>query len=147
MVAAYCEYIFVLPIMSYALLVELFNYAKSMMMCKDEITDEKAEHDHMKQITIPIVRERSIWLFCKALNMEAELAIDLDAKNDNIEQTPVPNVRNPAVFSICKKLGLKAKLQFPKNYAMAKPNDIPTVFIKDVYLLCRALKIKAQMHP
>ncbi|GBM99123.1 hypothetical protein AVEN_200797-1, partial [Araneus ventricosus] len=106
MVAAYGEYIFVLPILGYALLVELLNYAKSMMICKDQITAEKAEHNHLKQITIPIVRKRSIWLFCKALNMEAELAIDLDAKNDNIVQTPVPKVRNPAVLSICKKLGI-----------------------------------------
>ncbi|GBM56924.1 hypothetical protein AVEN_168594-1 [Araneus ventricosus] len=147
MVAAYGEYIFVLPIMGYALLVELLNYAKSMMICNIQISDEKAEHRHLKLLTIPIVRERSIWLFCKALNMEAELAIELDAKNDNIVQKPVPTVRNPAVLSICKKLGIKAKLEFPKDYEMAKPNAIPTVFTKDVYLLCRALKIKAQMHP
>ncbi|GBO21299.1 hypothetical protein AVEN_251624-1 [Araneus ventricosus] len=146
MVAAYGEYIFVLPILGYALLVELFNYAKSMMICKDQITDGKAEHSHLKQGTIPIVRKRSIWLFCKALNMEAELAIDLDAKNDNIVQTPVPKVRNPEVLSICKKLGIKAKLELPRNYEMAKPNAIPTVFTKDVYMLCRALKIKAQMQ-
>ncbi|GBN83526.1 hypothetical protein AVEN_184319-1 [Araneus ventricosus] len=118
-----------------------------MMICKDQITGEKAEHKHLKQVTIPIVRKRSIWLFCKALNMEAELAVDLGAKNDNIVQTPVPKVRNPAVLSICKKLGIEAKLELPKNYEMAKPNAIPTVFTKDVYLLCRDLKIKAQMHP
>ncbi|GBN75793.1 hypothetical protein AVEN_150987-1 [Araneus ventricosus] len=147
MVAAYGEYIFVLPIMGYALLMELFNYAKSMMICNNQISDEKAEHNHLKQVSIPIVRKRSIWLFCKALSMEAELAVDLDAKNDNNVQTPVPKVRNPAVLSICKKLGIKAKMEFPRNYEMAKPNAIPTVFIKDVYLLCRALKIKAQMHP
>ncbi|GBO26773.1 hypothetical protein AVEN_10894-1 [Araneus ventricosus] len=145
MVAAYGEYIFVLPIMGYALLVELFNYAKSMMICKDQITGVKAEHNHLKQVAIPIVR--SIWLFCKALNMEAELEIDLDAKNDNIVQTQVPKVRNPAVLSICKKLGIKAKLEFPRNYEISKPNAIPTVFTKDVYLLCGALKIKAQIYP
>ncbi|GBO33221.1 hypothetical protein AVEN_67819-1, partial [Araneus ventricosus] len=106
MVAAYGEYIFVLPILGYALLMELFNYAKSMMICTDQINDKKAEHDHLKQVTIPIVRKRSIWLFCKALSMEAELATDLYAKDDNIVQTPVPKVRNPAVLSICKKLGI-----------------------------------------
>ncbi|GBN48416.1 hypothetical protein AVEN_90109-1 [Araneus ventricosus] len=146
MVAAYGEYIFVLPILGYALLMELFKYAKSMMVCKDEITDEKPQHDIMKQPIIPIVRNRSVWLFCEALNLEAELANTLDAKKDSIVQTPVPTVRNPKVWSFCKKLGIKAKLQFPKNYEMAKPTDIPTVFDKEFYLLCRALEIKAQMH-
>ncbi|GBL78367.1 hypothetical protein AVEN_42887-1 [Araneus ventricosus] len=147
MVAAYGEYIFVLPIMGYALLMELFNYAKSMMICKEKINDEKTEHKQLKQLIIPIVRKRSIWLFCQALKMRAELAIELDAKNDNIVQTPVPKVRNPAVLNFCKKLGIKAKLEFPKNYEMTKPNDVPTVISKDVYLLCQALKIEAQMHP
>ncbi|GBM72926.1 hypothetical protein AVEN_68502-1 [Araneus ventricosus] len=146
MVAAYGEYIFVLPIMGYALSMELFKYAKSMMVCKDEITDEKPEHDLMKQPIIPIVCNRSICLFCEALYIKAELANSLDAKKDNIVQTPVPTVRNPKVWSFCKTLGIKAKLEFPKNYEMAKPTDIPTFFDKDVYLLCRALEIKAQMH-
>ncbi|GBM95616.1 hypothetical protein AVEN_1709-1 [Araneus ventricosus] len=97
MVAAYGEYIFVLPILGYALLMELFKYAKSMMVCKDEIFDEKSEHDLMKQPIIPIVRNRSVWLFCEALNIEAELANNLDAKKNNIVQTPVPTVRNQKV--------------------------------------------------
>ncbi|GBN48421.1 hypothetical protein AVEN_90112-1 [Araneus ventricosus] len=146
MVAAYGEYIFVLTIMGYALLMELFKYAKSMMVCKDEITDETSETDLVEQPIIPIVRNRSVWLFCETLNMKAELANNLDAKKDSIVQTPVPTVRNPKVWSFCKKLGIKAKLQFPKNYEMTKPTDIPTVFDKDVYLLCRALEMKAQMH-
>ncbi|GBM05283.1 hypothetical protein AVEN_46836-1 [Araneus ventricosus] len=146
MFAAYGEYIFVLSIMGYALLMELFKYVKSMMVCKDEITDEKPEHDIMKQPIIPIVRNRSVWLLCEALNIKAELANTLEPKKDNIVQTPVPTVRNPKVWSFCKKVGIKTKLEFPKNYEMAKSTDIPTVFDKDVYLLCRALENKAQMH-
>ncbi|GBN35616.1 hypothetical protein AVEN_156110-1 [Araneus ventricosus] len=86
-----------------------------MMICKDKIIDEKAEHDHLKQLIIPIIRKRSIWLFCQALNIRAELAIDLYAKNDNVVQTPVPKVSNSAVWSFCKKLVIKAKLEFPKK--------------------------------
>ncbi|GBN95830.1 hypothetical protein AVEN_274792-1 [Araneus ventricosus] len=97
MFAAYGEYVFVLPILGYALLKELFKYAKSMMVCKDEITDETPEHDLMKQPIIPIVRNRSVWLFCEALKIEAELANNLDSKKDNIVQTPVPTVRNTKV--------------------------------------------------
>ncbi|GBN60611.1 hypothetical protein AVEN_72909-1 [Araneus ventricosus] len=148
MVAAYGEYIFVLPIMGYASLVELFKYGKSMMVCKDEITDEKPEHDLMKQPIIPIVRNPSVWLFCEALKIEAELANTLDAKKDNIVQTPVPTVRNPKVFSFCKKLGIKAKLEFPKNYEMAKPTDIPTVFDKDLFTCsARLWKSKLKCRP
>ncbi|GBN00840.1 hypothetical protein AVEN_51828-1 [Araneus ventricosus] len=120
MVAAYCEYIFVLPIMGYSLLMELFKYANSMTVCKDEMTDEKPEHDLIKQTIIPIVRNSSIWLFCEALNIKAELANTVDAKKDNIVQTPVPTVRNPKIWSFCKKLGIRAKLEFPKSYEMAK---------------------------
>ncbi|GBN89472.1 hypothetical protein AVEN_14453-1 [Araneus ventricosus] len=100
----------------------------------------------MKQPIIPIVRNRSICLFCEALNIKAELANNLDVKKDNIVKTPVPTVRSPKVWSFCKKLGIKAKLEFSKHYEMAKSTDIPTVFDKDVYLLCRALEIKIQMH-
>ncbi|GBN63382.1 hypothetical protein AVEN_2705-1 [Araneus ventricosus] len=99
MVSAYHEYIFVLPIMGYALLMESFKYAKSIMGCKDEITDEKPEHDLMKQTIIPIVRNRSIWLFCEALNIKAELANTLYNIVLLSIQTPVPTVRNPEVWS------------------------------------------------
>ncbi|GBN88729.1 hypothetical protein AVEN_157460-1 [Araneus ventricosus] len=146
MVAAYGEYIFVLPIMGYALLMKFFKYAKTIMVCKDEITDEKPKHDLMKQPITPIVRNRSIWLFCESLNIKAELANTLDAKKESIVQTPVPTVRSPKVWSFCKRLGTKAKLEFPKNYEMAKSTYIPTVFDKDVCLLCSVLEIKAQMH-
>ncbi|GBN04927.1 hypothetical protein AVEN_182240-1 [Araneus ventricosus] len=103
MVSAYDEYIFVLPIMGYALLMESFKYAKSIVVCNDEITDEKPEHDLMKQTIIPIVHNRSIWLFCEALNIKAELASTLDAKKVNIVQIPVNTVRNPEVWSFCKR--------------------------------------------
>ncbi|GBM06980.1 hypothetical protein AVEN_239680-1 [Araneus ventricosus] len=104
MVAVFCEYIFVLPIMGYAFLMELFKYAKPLMLYKDEIIDEKSEHDLGKQTIIPIVRNPLIWLFCQAMNMKAELANTLNAKTENIVQTPVPTVRNPKLWISAKNL-------------------------------------------
>ncbi|KAF8786938.1 hypothetical protein HNY73_008584 [Argiope bruennichi] len=144
MVAVYGEFEFVIPIMGYAFLMEMLKYVHSMLVCKS--ADDKLELNVIEKSTIPIVYDRSIWLFCQALGIKAKLANSLDNGIGSFIQTPAPLVRSTKVWSLCNSLGIKAKLQFPTNYEISKENGIPTVFSKDVYLLCTALEITAKLQ-
>ncbi|GBM99190.1 hypothetical protein AVEN_103347-1 [Araneus ventricosus] len=140
-VAVFGEFIFVLPILGYAVLGELFKYVQSLMMSALEEATSGADFEScsMKQTTIPVVRKRRVWLLCKALDMEAELAVE-----DSVsKRMPVPTVRNPIVWSQCRRLGLDAKLEFPPHAVLLRADDIPTVNSR-VYLLCDALGLKAK---
>ncbi|GBN78568.1 hypothetical protein AVEN_133955-1 [Araneus ventricosus] len=54
-------------------------------------------------------------------------------------------VHNPLVWSFCKRLKLEARLEFPPHAVLLNAEDVPTVQKRDVYVLCQAVGLEAQL--
>ncbi|GBO00487.1 hypothetical protein AVEN_271401-1 [Araneus ventricosus] len=139
-VAVFGEYIFILPILGYGILGELLKYTLSLMMAAGEEMSPGSNDEScsMKQSAVPVVQSR---LLGQALDWKAKL----DVEGSLMKRHAAPMVRNPLVWSFCKRLGLDARLEFPPHAVLLNAEDVPTVWKRDVYMLCQAVGLEAQL--
>lgn len=121
-VTLFGEYIFILPILGYAILGELLKYTLSLMISAGEEMnpDSSEESRPMKQ---------------------AEWAVE----GSLTTRQAIPTVRNPLVWSFCKRLQIPARLEFPPHSVLLNTEDVPTVRKREVFVLCQALGLEAQL--
>ncbi|GBO26938.1 hypothetical protein AVEN_262426-1 [Araneus ventricosus] len=139
-VTVFGEYIFILPILGYAILGELLKYTLRLMMAAGEEKSPGSDEDScpMKQSAVLVVQSR---LLGQALDWKAEFAVE----DSLTKPQAAPTVRNPLVWSFCKRLKLEARLVFPPHAVLLNAEDVPTVQKRDVYVLCQALGLQAQL--
>ncbi|KAF8793715.1 hypothetical protein HNY73_001760 [Argiope bruennichi] len=155
-VACCGEFIYILEILGYALLMELLKYTMTLMMIDNSSPMEEDTYNNMdencliKKASIPKVKSHVVWLFGQALDLTAELITDDTAENILIMATTVlkqkaPIVHSPTIWSYCIMLGIDAKLEFPTNAPILKADELPVVTSKEVYLFCQALGLRAKV--
>ena len=138
-VAFFGEDIFLLPLLGYAVLEVLHEYTLNLMMSEEEeLISGCNESCSVKQAVVPVARSR---LLGQLLDWKVKWPVERSLA----KPMAVPTVRNSLVWSYCMKLQLPARLKIPHHSVLLNDEDVPTLLNTDVFVLCRALGLKAKL--